>query len=88
MKAILVTTAHQGVFYGEVPEGYDLTQKTMELKNARCAIYWATTGGFAELAQVGPNNRSRIGAKADIDALHDITSVLSVTDQAREAWNR
>lgn len=88
MKAILVTTAHRGVFYGEVPEGYDLTQTPMALKNARCAIYWSTTGGFAELAQVGPNSGSKIGAKADIEALHDITAVLSVTDQAREAWNR
>ena len=88
MKAILVTTAHRGVFYGEVPEGYDLTQRTMALKNARAAIHWNTVKGFAELAETGPNEGSKIGAKADIEALHDITAVLSVTDQAREAWSR
>lgn len=86
MKSILVTTAHRGVFYGEVPDDQDLNARTMALKNARCAIYWATTKGVAELAEDGPNSSSRIGAVADIEALHDITAVWSVTDAARDRW--
>jgi hypothetical protein len=85
-KAIIVTTIHRGVFYGEVPEKYDLSQKTMSLQNARCAIYWGTTKGIAELASTGPTSKSRIGAAADLPALHDITAVWSVSDEARAKW--
>lgn len=86
MKSILVTTQHRGVFYGEVPDDQDMTARTMALKNARCAIRWATTRGIAELASDGPNADSKIGAAADINALHDITAVWSVTDNARAKW--
>lgn len=86
MKSILVTTQHRGVYYGEVPDDQDMNARTMALKNARCAIYWNTTTGVAELAEIGPNSGSKIGAKADIEALHDITAVWSVTDKAKEAW--
>ena len=88
MKAILVTTEYRGVYYGEVPDDQDMSARTMALKNARCAIYWHTKTGVAELAEIGPNSGSRIGAKADIEALHDITSVWSVTDRARAAWTQ
>ena len=87
LKAILVTTQHRGVFYGEVPPETDLTQRTLALQNARCAIRWNTTNGVAELAEKGPNSDSKIGSKANIDALHDITAVWAVTDEAREKWN-
>ena len=86
MKAVLVTTQHRGVFFGEVPEDQDMTARTMGLKNARCAIRWNTTKGVAELAEEGPNEGSKVGASADIDALHDITAVWAVTEKAREAW--
>lgn len=86
MKAILVTTQHRGVFYGEVPDRCDLTKRTLKLKNARCAIRWDTKDGVAELASVGPNRNSKIGAKADIEALHDITAVWVCTPEATMAW--
>lgn len=86
MRSILVTTAHRGVFFGEVPDDYDLTQTTMRLENARCAIYWATTKGVAELAAQGPNENSRIGSVATIAALHDITAVWECTPEAVEKW--
>lgn len=86
MKAILVTTLHKGVFFGLVPDDQDMAARTMALKSARMAIYWATTRGVAELAEVGPNADSRIGAPADIEALHDITAVWAVTDEARSKW--
>ena len=86
MKAVLVVTQHRGVFFGLVPEKQDMTARTMALKQARCAIYWGTTKGVAELAQSGPNASSRIGAPADLEALHDITAVWSVTTEARAKW--
>lgn len=86
MKAILVTTQHRGVYYGEVAEDQDMTARTMALKNARCAIYWNTKTGVAELAEKGPNAGSKIGATADIEALHDITAVWLVSSSAKKAW--
>jgi hypothetical protein len=85
-KAILVTTLHRGVFYGLVPADQDMNARTMALKGARCAIYWGTTRGIGQLAQTGPTENSAIGAPADIEALHDITAVWAVTDEAREKW--
>lgn len=85
-KAILISTQHRGVFFGLVDEETDLQQRTLSLKNARCAIRWGTKGGIAELAEQGPNASSRIGSPADIEAIHDITAVWNVTDEAREKW--
>ena len=87
MKPILVTTQHRGVWYAEVGNDKDLTTKTLtDLKNCRMAIYWNTKHGLHELCKVGPNEGSRISSPADIEVLHDVTAVFSVTDQAAEAW--
>lgn len=86
MKAVLVTTQHRGVFFGLVPTDLDMSAKTMPLKSAMCAIYFGTNRGVAELAATGPTSESRIGAAADIEAIHDITAVWSVTDEARKRW--
>lgn len=86
MKPILVTTKHRGVFAGLVPDDYDLTQTTMRLEQARCAIHWGTTRGFMELAETGPTKKSLIGAPATLESLHDITSVTSITDGAWAKW--
>lgn len=85
-KPILVTTQHRGVFAGLVPEDQDLNARTMSLKSARMAIYWGTKHGVAQLAATGPTSNSRIGAVADIPALHDITAVFAITDEAWEKW--
>lgn len=87
MKAILVTTEHRGVFFGNVEDDQDLSAKTLALKGARCAIYWGTTRGVAQLAETGPTEKSKIGAVADIEALHDITAVWACTGAAAEAWD-
>ena len=87
MKNILVTTAHRGVFFAQIEESTDLTQKMLtNLKNCRMAIYWATTKGIMELAADGPNKNSKIGAPADVDVLHDVTAVFLVSDKAAEKW--
>lgn len=86
VKNVLVTTKHRGVFFGQVPEDADLTATTMRLENARMAIRWGTTQGVAELASRGPGAKSKIGARATIEALHDITAVWGVSEEAAEKW--
>jgi hypothetical protein len=87
MKNILLTTQHRGVFFAQVEDSTDLTTKMLtNLKNCRMAIYWATTKGVLELASDGPNESSKIGAAADVDVMHDITAVFSVSDKAAEKW--
>jgi len=87
MKNILITTQHRGVFFAQVDDNTDLTQKTLvNLKNCRMAIYWGTTKGVMQLAHEGPTSSSKIGAPADIDVMHDITAVFSVSDKAAQAW--
>jgi hypothetical protein len=87
MKNVLITTQHRGVFFAQMDDNSDLTQKTLTgLKNCRMAIYWGTTKGVMELANEGPNKNSKIGAPADVDVMHDVTAVFSVTDKAAERW--
>ena len=87
MKAVLITTAHRGVWYAEVSEKTDLTQKTLtNLKNCRMAIYWGTTKGIQQLCETGPTSSSKISATSDIAVLHDITAVFSITDKAVLSW--
>ena len=87
MKNILITTQYRGVFFAQVDESVDLTQKMLtNLKNCRMAIYFGTTWGIMQLAETGPTNNSRIGAKADIDVMHDVTAVFNVSDKAAEIW--
>ena len=76
MQNIIVTTKHRGVFFGQVADDTDLTNTTLRLENARCAIYWGTTGGVAQLAKTGPTRKSRIGATATIVALHTLPLYL------------
>lgn len=87
MKNVLITTLHKGVWFAQVDEDSDLTQKTLtDLKNCRMAIQWGTTKGLHELCETGPTEKSRISAPADIDVLHDVTGVFSVTDKAAKKW--
>lgn len=85
MKA-LITTKHRGVFAGEIAEDCDLSSTSLPVKNARMAIRFGTTMGLLELAETGPTPSSRISAPADIPALHDITAVFAITDEAWAKW--
>lgn len=85
MKYVLVTTEYRGVFAGE-QDTYDEEARRITLKNVRCAIYWATKGGFLELADVGPNESSKIGSVAPRVELHGVTSVVDCTEKAEKAW--
>lgn len=88
MKQVLVTTAHRGVFAGEIPDEQDISAKAMPLHNARMAIYWGTTRGVMQLCETGPTGNSKISAAADIPMLHDITAIFAITPEAWAKWNK
>lgn len=82
--AVLVTTAHRGVFFGYA---VDTNSKTIKLRNARNCLYWPKNiGGFHGLSVYGPNSETRIGPAAVEMILHDVTSVQKCTQEAENAW--
>jgi hypothetical protein len=82
-RAVLVTTAHKGVFFGYTTE---TSGPTIKLKRARNCVYWPPSNqGFMGLAEHGPKDGARIGPRADIE-LRNITSVSEVTPEAVKRW--
>jgi hypothetical protein len=83
-RAVMVTTAHRGVFFGYAT---DTDGETIALKRARLCLYWsADVKGFMGLAASGPDKRSRIGAQVDQIALRKVTAVAELTPAAVAAW--
>jgi len=82
LRPVIVCTEHRGVFYGLAD---DTTGDTIKLIGARMAIYWGTTRGVMELAEVGPNAKSKISAKADIE-VRKVTAVFEVSEAAAQVW--
>ena len=84
-RAVLVTTAHRGVFFGFAAR---TDGETIVLKRARLCVYWSQdVKGFMGLASSGPTQGCRIGPAADIE-LRAITAVAEVTPSAVAAWER
>lgn len=85
LRAVLVTTAHRGVFFGYA----DKTDgETIKLSKSRLCVYWsADCRGFMGLAANGPTRGCKIGPAADIE-LRNITAVLECTPAATEAWEK
>ena len=86
-RAVLVTTAHRGVFFGYVDTDADITSKSLALKDARNCIYWRGIKGFLDLANSGPSNECRVGPAANI-VIQDITCVAECTNKAVKAWEK
>ena len=82
-RAVMVTTAHKGVFFGYA---VNTDGATIKLRAARNCIYWpADNKGFLGLANFGPVSGSRVGPPADIE-LRKVTCVAEVTGEAVKAW--
>lgn len=82
-RAVLVTTAHRGVFFGYAT---DTDGETIKLRGCRNCVYWsADVKGFLGLAATGPTALCRIGPPADV-TLRNITAVAEVSDAAAAAW--
>lgn len=82
-RAVVVTTAHRGVFFGYAT---NTDGDTIVLKRARLCVYWsADVRGFMGLGATGPTKACRIGPAADI-TLRSATAVLECTPAAVKAW--
>lgn len=79
--AVLVTTAHRGVFFGYLAS--EIAKEKMTLTGARNVVRWSSSvRGFMGLAALGPVGDCRIGPKVSEITIWDITSVTRVTDEA------
>ena len=81
-RAVLVTTAHHGVFFGYAAE---TGGETIKMRAMRNAIQWRGMHGFLALCSEGPNSQCRVGPAADGE-LRNITGVWAVTPEAAKAW--
>lgn len=84
--ALLVTTAHRGVFFGY---GVRTDDKIIRLERARMCLYWpAENKGVLGLGTMGPVKGSRVGPAVPAITLQDVTSVVEVSPEAGEAWEK
>lgn len=84
-RAVVVTTAHRGVFFGYLDGD---AGETVKLKKARLCIYWsADLRGFMGLASFGPSGNCRIGPAADIE-LRNVTAIVECSNEAVYAWEK
>lgn len=82
-RAVVVTTAHRGVFFGYTSDG---DGETINLRACRLCTYWSRAmRGFMGLASMGPDKDCRIGPPADAQ-IRNITAVLEVTPEAAAKW--
>jgi hypothetical protein len=81
-KAVLVTTAHKGVFFGYLAS--EVSKAQITITRGRNVIYFdAATKGFMGLVENGPTNGCRIGpAVTGQSILFDITGVFEVSEAA------
>lgn len=81
--AVIVTTAHRGVFFGYAT---DISGETIKLRAARLCVSWSSDmHGFMGLASMGPSKSCRIGPPANIE-LRAITAVVEVNKEAALKW--
>ena len=88
-RAVVVTTAKRGVFFGYTKEtGIDIIDRTkVTLGNARMCKYWSQeTRGVLGLASIGPQNGSRIGPRVPELTCEGITAVMVCAPEAIEVW--
>lgn len=84
--ALLVTTAHRGVFFGY---GVQSDASTITLTDARMCVYWtADLHGVIGLATRGPGSGCKIGPAASSITLRDVTAVIECSAAAVENWKK
>lgn len=84
-RAVIVTTAHRGVFFGYAK---NTTGPTIKLERARMCVYWsADLRGLPGLAAMGPNKACRISPAASVE-LRDVTAIFEVSPNAIAAWEK
>lgn len=84
--AVVVTTAHKGVFFGY---GVPSDAPTIVLKKARMCVYWTTDlHGVLGLAVTGPGKGCKVGPEVSEITLRDVTAVVVCSDRSVEAWGK
>lgn len=84
-RAVVVTTAHRGVFFGYAT---NTEGETITLRGGRLCLYWtAEVRGFMGLAATGPSKGCRVGPPVRI-TLRNVTAVLECSPVAIKAWER
>ena len=82
--AVVLTTAHRGVFIGTCKG--DPSKEWATLTQARNFIYWSSdTGGIGGLAAEKPGRDSRLGSIMPEIRLYDITGIMVMTPEAHTA---
>ena len=81
-RAVLVTTAHRGVFFGYLIG--EAAKEKLALERLRNITYWdAACRGFVGLASTGPTKACRVGPPAGSEStIFDITGVFGCTEEA------
>ncbi len=84
LAAVVVTTAHRGVFFGY---GMPTDADTIRLERARMCVYWsADMRGVLGLAAQGPSDTCRIGPAVPVLILRAVMAVLVCSDEAVARW--
>ena len=83
-RAVIVTTAHRGVFFGYAT---DTDGDTIRLRKCRMCVYWdASMRGILGLGSEGPSSACKISRPVDLMEVRNVTAVISVTDAAVARW--
>lgn len=83
--ALVVTTAHRGVFFGYGQ--FKLDKDVIELKRARNCLYWPeVTRGVIGLASDGPAKGAKVGPAAPAMLINSVTAIMLCTEKAVQAW--
>lgn len=84
--AVLVTTAHRGVFFGYLDPAR-VNDEVLVLARARLCTFWSRAmKGFLGLATMGPDDACRIGTAGKLVRLRGITSVTECSAEAVARW--
>lgn len=87
-QAVVITTAHRGVFFGLLAEGADRNAKTIDLTGVQMCVYWsADVQGVTGLAVSGPSRSCRVTRPVPgVTTLQDVTAVFDATAEAVTLW--
>lgn len=84
---VVVTTAHQEVFFGVLPAGEDPAAKTLTLTGAQMCVRWTRdVQGVLGLAATGPTSGCRVTRPVQSIILQDVTAVMVAGEEAVARW--
>ncbi len=82
-RAVVVCTKSRAVIFGYTKNP---DAKPLRLRGARNAFWWKCSEGVWELAETGPKDGSKVGARANITIREEITCVMECSAAAVAAW--